>query len=321
MKNRNTELNSLFKNTLDSVDQAKWDKICKNYSLDLILNLFIWWVSSKERYLRDDLFVSKWIVYKLKSSKNITYIKPENYRNFLRLFPLFYKFYQENWSDLQDLFGDDIYNNKKNFFIKNPDLKKIIEWQKYLEEDTSKEAKKYLNKLKYIYRIFPENELEEIFKLYINWAYKLHDLNSWYEDILKDKKPFDVVIKIIDDNIFKKFGRIGQENQKIINSLFSRYLFVLKYNKKQTEVLSVDNKESKWIQWKTKNNLINNFNDKEDDWYDEIKNIISVRTKDGWSEDVDYVDGDPVAPRWNFMVESPVDGEDCDDTEKSIYDL
>ena len=82
MKNRNTELNSLFRNTLDSVDKNKWDKICKNYSLDLVLNLFIWWVSSKERYLRDNLFVSKWIVYKLKNSKNITYIKPENYRNF-----------------------------------------------------------------------------------------------------------------------------------------------------------------------------------------------------------------------------------------------
>jgi hypothetical protein len=62
---------------------------------------------------------------------------------------------------------------------------------------------------------------------------------------LKDKKPFDVVVKIIDDNILKKFGNIGQENQKIINSLFSRYLFVLKFNKKQTEILSVDNKESK----------------------------------------------------------------------------
>lgn len=319
MKNRNTELNSLFRNTLDSVDKSKWDKICKNYSLDLILNLFIWWVSSKERYLRDNLFVSKWIVYKLKNSKNITYIKPENYRNFLRLFPLFYKFYQENWSDLQDLFGDNIYNNKKNSLSRNSDLKKIIEWQKYLEEDTSKEAKKYLNKLKYIYRVFPENELEEIFKLYINWAYRLHDLSSWYEDILKDKKPFDVVVRIIDDNILKKFGNIGQENQKIINSLFSRYLFVLKFNKKQTEILSVDNKESKWIQWKTKNNLINNF-DYKDDWYDEIKNIVSVRTKDG-SEDVDYVDGDPVAPRWNFIVESSLDDEDIDDMKKTIYDL
>lgn len=54
MKNRNSEINSLFKNSLDATDQAKWDKICKNYTLDLMLNLFIWWVSSKERYLRSE---------------------------------------------------------------------------------------------------------------------------------------------------------------------------------------------------------------------------------------------------------------------------
>jgi mannose-1-phosphate guanylyltransferase len=70
----------------------------------------------------------------------------------------------ENWSTLQDLFGDDIYQNKKNSLKENLDLKKIFEWQEFLEKDDSEQAEKYLNKLKYLYRVFSERELVEIFK-------------------------------------------------------------------------------------------------------------------------------------------------------------
>ena len=41
MKNRNSVLNSMFKDRLDDNNKLKWDKICKNYTLDLVLNLFI----------------------------------------------------------------------------------------------------------------------------------------------------------------------------------------------------------------------------------------------------------------------------------------
>ena len=294
MKNRNSEINSLFKNSLDATDQAKWDKICKNYTLDLMLNLFIWWVSSKERYLRSDKFVSSGIIWKLKDRNNISYIKPENYNAFYRLFPLFYKFYKENWSNLQDLFGDDIYQSKKNSLKNISDLKKIIEWQKYLEEDDSEHARKYLNKLKYIYRIFSENELIEIFKWYLSAAQKLHNLRNWSEDVSQWDNPFDIVKREMDDNIQKKINNIGEENLWIIHSLFSRYLQVLKINKKLQANLKIEGWQSKGIQQATKGNLY-------DDLDTDEENIVSVRMSEGGSEDTDYVDWNPVAPIKNFM--------------------
>lgn len=235
MKNRNSVLNSMFKDRLDDNNKLKWDKICKNYTLDLVLNLFIWWISSKERYLRDNIFVSKWIVWKLKDRKNITYIKPENYRSFFTLFPLFYKFYQENWSNIQDLFCDDIYNEKKDNLKEYKDLEKIFEWQNFMEQDDSKQAKDYMNKLKYLYRIFPENELIDIFKLYINSAYRLHNLSNWYEDLLKWNKPFDIVVKDLDNDIIKKIGDIWKRlviYEKVIYILLIHYfLDIYMYSK------------------------------------------------------------------------------------------
>jgi len=293
MKNRNSEINSLFKSSLDATDQAKWDKICKNYTLDLMLNLFIWWVSSKERYLRSDKFISGGIIWKLKDKKNVGYIKPENYNAFYRLFPLFYKFYRENWSDLQDLFCDDIYQDKKNSLKNISDLKKIIKWQKFLEEDNSEYARKYLNKLKYIYRIFSENELIEIFKEYLSASQKLHNLRNWSEDISQWDKPFEIVKKELDDNIQKKINNIGEENLWVIHSLFSRYLQVLKINKKLQANMTVENWQSKEVQQETKEKLY-------DDLDTDEENIISVRMSEGGSEDTDYVDWNPVAPIKNF---------------------
>lgn len=299
MRNRNKELNSLFRDTLDFENKTKWDNICKNYSLDLMLDLFIWWVSSRERYLKTNKFAAGGIITKLECRKNISRVK--NCRVFYELFPLFYEFYLKNKYSIQDLFCGDIYDKKKNNLKKYSDLEKIFEWQNFLEQDDSKQANDYLNKLKYLYRIFPENELLYIFNLYINSAYKLHNLSSWYEDLLKWKKPFDIVIKDLDDSILKKFENIWGDNIHIINSLFSRYLHVLKYNKKLRNNLSEDTLNWKNIQNQTKTDLY-------EDLDSQVVNIISVRTKYGWSENVDYVDWDPVAPIRDYM-----EGDDTDD--------
>jgi hypothetical protein len=51
----------------------------------------------------------------------------------------------------------------------------------------------------------------------------------------------------------------------------------------------------------------------------QIENIVSVRIRDGWLEDVDYVDGNPVAPIWNYMVgDSKNDNINFDDIDDSI---
>ena len=157
MKNRNSILNSLFKKSLDDDNRLKWDKICKNYSLDLVLNLFIWWVSGRERYRRNNSFESIGIVNKIKAEKGINYMWNKNFYIIYNLFPLFYNFYLENKSNIQELFCGDIYDKKKNNLEKYNDLEKIFEWQKFIEQDDSKQAKDYLNKLKYLYRIFTED--------------------------------------------------------------------------------------------------------------------------------------------------------------------
>lgn len=63
----------------------------------------------------------------------------------------------------------------------------------------------------------------------------------------------------------------------------------------------MENKESKNVQNKAKKDLF-------DDLDSQVINIISVRTKYGWSENVDYVDGNPVAPISDFM-----EGDENDD--------
>jgi hypothetical protein len=91
---------------------------------------------------------------------------------------------------------------------------------------------------------------------------------------LKGNKPFDIVKKDLDDDLIKKLKGVSEDSIKIINSLFSRYLHVLKINKKLKENLSVEKQKSKDIQDKTKEKLY-------EDLDTQIENIVSVRIRDG----------------------------------------
>lgn len=315
MKNSNLKLNEKFKNSLDDSQKAKREKICSNYNGELMLNLFISWITEKERFGDTDEYLAKWLIIKLKNKKEISWIKPDNYHLIINLFHLFSEFYDANEQYIQELISDDIYQKKVNNLKNNPDFnyKKISGWQEFMEQDNWTNAKIYLAKMKQFYRIFSENELIEIFKLFFSWEKLMQKIKENDIKLPDGKTPFDVAKNHINEQVLKIISKFNESQLKIINSMFSKYLNYLKTLKNLKNTLDENVESSNNIKDKEKQDLFKAL--------DAVEISGSSRISEWWNEDADYTDAwDVIAPvrdysKWNMDEDEMVSSDEIDESD------
>lgn len=303
LMNKKQELNNKFKSELPIWYTEKWNKLCKNYTLDLIMNLFIWWINSKERYWRNNDFITQGIILRIKENRNINWMDKKYYYSIKPLFEQFYDFYKNN-TEIIKLVNNISYNDKyeKVFNWENTkkfDSKKIKEWIDFLKKDNIKNSDIYYNNLKYIFRIFNENDIINMFIYFLKWSSRIHELNNTENIKLWWENPFNITKNELNDNIQRNINHVSSENIKIIDSLFSIYLNYLKTRKKIKDVISHDNEKSKNTQNMIKWDISDILDFDEDDKYNEDDIIYSER----WVVNADYYKNwDIKAPNKNFLL-------------------
>lgn len=247
-----TDINNMFKKTLEEYDGENWKKICTNYTAKALLDVFMIWITSNVCNNRESKkSISRTIVLKLKNKKNISYIKTENYWLICSFFIKFLGKYDSD-EDFKETINQYLYV-EKIWKIKDEIYKNLWmfddfnNWMSYMNKwDT---FEKHGKKLKDIISFLSENDFIYIFWLFQTMSKKLNERNSNYHEILKE---IDIIIK-------KEKSIRNKDLLCEINTLFSLYLHFLKnqknisIQKKDTEsVESTNCSEQSEKEWKNR---------------------------------------------------------------------
>lgn len=209
------ELNKKFKESLDENNKSRWESLCKYWTINSIMTLFIEWISKNNWYNISSNFISWWIINELKIEKHVQRLDKKYYLWIQYLFKEFLDFYKNN-PNFKNEINKYIYESKK-WLIQSENNENLNNWIKFIEENKFEKWDKHRDNLKHFLSFLKKSDIIFIFNQFQKQAEKLNILRKNNE-----KDPFHKVEWILDNEI--RLKKINEDFIKRINSLFSIYL-------------------------------------------------------------------------------------------------